>query len=93
MNSCSQPSEAYTGFSERVGGLGCRGYGYFILGHFVLGQIMWCTDKTPADKMPVDKTPVNIAGEDKILAILLDKKDKMPILSKYLICCTDGQVN
>ena len=45
-------SEAGTGFSERGGGgLGCQGYGYFILKHFVIGQIMWCTDKNLADKI------------------------------------------
>ena len=26
-------------------GVGCRGYGYFILGHSVAEPITWCTDK------------------------------------------------
>ena len=70
----------------------CR-YGYFILGHFIVGQIMRCKDKTPVDKMLVDKTPIKIAGEDKTLAILWDRKDKMPILSKHSLYRTDSQVN
>ena len=45
------------------------------------------------DKMPLEKTPVKIAGEDKTLAILWDRKDKIPILSKHLLYHTDGQVN
>ena len=74
--SSQSKAEANTGFSERGAG---RGYGYFILGHFVVGQIMRCTDKTQADKVLVDKTPVKIDGEDKTLAILWDRKDKMTI--------------
>ena len=77
--------------------MGCRRYGYFILGHFVVGHIMWCTDKMSADKTLGDKTPVKIArgggGGDKMMAILWDREDKMPILSKHLIYDTDGQVN
>ena len=80
--------------------MGCRGYGYFILGHFVAGHIMRCTDKMLADKMSVDKIlvakmPVKIArgGRDKMLAILWDRKGKMPILSKHFIYDTDDQVN
>ena len=45
-------SEADTGFRER-GGVGCRGYGYFILGHFVAGHITRCMDNILGDKTPV----------------------------------------
>ena len=48
---------------------------------------------TPADNMWVDQTPVKITGEDKTLAILWDRKDEMPIMSKHLLYRTDGQVN
>ena len=47
----------------------------------------------PVAKMPGDKMPVKIPGEDKMLAILWDREDKMSILSKHLIYHTDGQVN
>ena len=83
-------TEADTGVSKS-GGVGCHGYGYFTLKLFVAGQR--CMDKTLADKMRVDKTPVKIAGEDKMQAILWDRKDKMPILSKHLLYLTDGQVS
>ena len=80
-------SEADTGFPER-GGVGCRGYGYFILGHFVVGHIVRCTDKILGDKMPVE-----IARGNKMPAILWDREGKMPILSKHIIFDTDDQVN
>ena len=44
-------------------------------------------------QMPVDKILVQIARKDKMLAILWDREDKMPILSKHLIYCNDGRVN
>ena len=53
-------SEADTGFPER-GGVGCRGYGYFILGLSVVGHITRCTDKMSVDKILGDQTPVKIA--------------------------------
>ena len=46
-------AEADTGFPERRG-VGCRGYGYFILGHFVVGHIARCTNKILGDKTPVE---------------------------------------
>ena len=58
-------------------GVGCHRYGYFILGYFVAGH-MKCMDETQLDKMPV-----KIAREVKMLAILWDREDKMPILSKH----------
>ena len=54
---------------------------------------MWCMNEIPVDKMLVDKRPVKIAREEKILAIFGVRAGKMLILSKYLIYCTDGQVN
>ena len=84
-------TEADTGFSER-GAVGCRGYGYFILGHFVAGHIMRCMDEMWVDKILRDKTPVKLAREDKKLAILWNSEGKMPIVSKYFICHTHGQV-
>ena len=82
-------AEADTGFPERGGGgVGCRGYGYFILGHFVVGHIVRCTDKILGDKMPVE-----IARGNKMPAILWDREGKMPILSKHIIFDTDDQVN
>ena len=45
-------SEADTGFRER-GGVGCRGYGYFMLGHFVAGHITRCMDNILGDNTPV----------------------------------------
>ena len=68
--------------------VGCRVYGYFIHGQFVSEHIMPCTDK-----MPVEKTPDKIVRKDKMLAILWDMEKNMPILSKNLVCRTDGQVN
>ena len=56
----NEQSEADTGFPER-GGVGCSGYGYFILGLSVVGQIMQCTDKMSVDKILGDQTPVKIA--------------------------------
>ena len=53
-------TEADTGFPER-GGVGCRGYGYFILGLSVVGHITRCTDKMSVDKILGDQTPVKIA--------------------------------
>ena len=41
-------SDADTGFRER-GGVGCRGYRYFILGHFVAGHITRCMDNILLD--------------------------------------------
>ena len=73
--------------------MGCRRYGYFILGHFVMRHITQSTDKMSADKILGDKMPVKIARGDKMLAILLDRERKMPILSKHFIYDTDGQVN
>ena len=52
--------EADTGFPEK-GGVGCRGYGYFILGLSVVGYITRCTDKMSVDKILGDQTPVKIA--------------------------------
>ena len=52
--------EADTGFPER-GGVGCRGYGYFILGLSVVGHITRCTDKMSVDKILGDQMPVKIA--------------------------------
>ena len=72
------------------GGMGRRGYGYFILGHFVGGHVMRCTDIKLVDKIMLDKKPVKNAWEDKILAILRDRDDKMLILSKHFIYHTDG---
>ena len=43
------------------GGVGCCGYGYFILGHFVVGHITQCMDKMSADKLLEDKIPGKIA--------------------------------
>ena len=43
------------------GGVGCRGYGYFILGLSVVGHIMRCTDKMSVDKILGDQTPVKTA--------------------------------
>ena len=60
--------------------MGCCGHEYFMLGHFVMGHIMRCTEE-----MPVDKMPVKIAREDKMLAILQDRDNNKPILSKHLI--------
>ena len=87
-------AEADTGFPER-GGVGCSGYGYFILGQFVAGHITQCTDKMSADKTLGDKTPVKMpgVGDDKMMAILCDREGKMPILSKHFIYGTAGQVN
>ena len=95
VNVYDEPRGRYSIFQNGGGGGGgcCHGYGNFILGHFVKGQIMQCMDKTPADKMLVDKTPIKISGEDKTLAILWDRKDKMPILSKHLLYRTVGPVN
>ena len=85
--------EADTGFPER-GGVGCRGYGYFILGLSVVGHITRCTDKMSVDKILGDQTPVKIArGGDKMLSILWDREGKMPILTKHFIFDTDGQAN
>ena len=42
------------------GGVGCRGYGYFILGLSVVGHITRCTDKMSMDKILGDQTPVKI---------------------------------
>ena len=81
-------SKADTGFSNSR-----DGYGYFILGHFVVGHIIGCADKTSVDKMLVDKMLVKIAREDKMLAILWNREEKMVILSKHLIYHTNGQVN
>ena len=53
-------AEADTGFPER-GGVGCRGYGYFILRLSVVGHITRCTDKMSVDKILGDQTPVKIA--------------------------------
>ena len=53
-------TEADTGFPER-GGVGCRGYGYFILGLSVVGHITRCMDKMSVDKILGDQTPVKIA--------------------------------
>ena len=80
---------------SRKGGMGCRGYGYFILGHSVTGHITWCMDKMSVDKILGDKTPVKIARGDKMLYILWDREGKIPILSKHFIHVydTDGQVN
>ena len=87
-------SEADTGFPER-GGVGCRGYGYFILGLSVVGHITRCTDKMSVDKILGDQTPVKIArgGGDKMLSILWDREGKMPILTNHFIFDTDGQAN
>ena len=86
-------TEADTGFSER-GGVGCRGYGYFILGLSVVGHITRCTDKMTVDKILGDQTPVKIArGGDKMLSILWDREGKMPILTKHFTFDTDGQAN
>ena len=90
-------TEADTGFPER-GGVGCRGYGYFILGLSVVGHITRCTDKMSVDKILGDQTPVKIArggggGGDKMLSILWDREGKMPILTKHFILDTDGQAN
>ena len=53
-------AEADTGFPERRG-VGCRGYGYFILGLSVVGHITRCMDKMSVDKILGDQTPVKIA--------------------------------
>ena len=87
VQSVSGKSEADTGFRER-GGVGCHGYGYFILGHFVAGHITRCMDNILGDK-----TSVKIARGDKMLAILWNREAKMPILSKHFIYDTDDQVN
>ena len=73
----------------REGGHGLSRYGCFILGHFIVGYIMWCVDKIPSDKMPADKTPVKMAREDNMLVFLGDREDKMPVLSKHLVFCTE----
>ena len=39
------------------------------------------------------QTKCQIAREDKMLAILWDREDKMLIVTKHLIYHTDGQVN
>ena len=44
------------------------------------------------DKIQVAKMPVKIEKEDKMLAILWDRADKMPILSKHFTYHTNGQV-
>ena len=80
-------TEADTGFRER-GGVGCRGYGYFILGNFVAGHMTRCLDN-----MLGDKTPVKIARGDKMPAILWNREAKMPILSKHFTYDSDDQVN
>ena len=98
FNAISFNAEADTGFPER-GGVGCRGYGYFILGLPVVGHITRCTDKMSVDKILGDQTPVKIArgggggGGDKMLSILWDREGKMPILTKHFIFDTDGQAN
>ena len=56
------------------GGVGCHGYGYFILGHFIMGHIMWYTDKTLVDKML----------EDKMLAIFWGQGEQSADLIKTL---------
>ena len=46
---------------SRKGGVGCRGYGYFILALSVVGHITRCTDKMSVDKILGDQTPIKIA--------------------------------
>ena len=53
-------SEADTRFPERRG-VGCYGYGYFILGYFVEGHVTWCMDKMSADK--IQNVSPNCKGE------------------------------
>ena len=54
------------------GGVGCRGYGYFILGLSVVGHITRCTDKMSVDK----SARGGGGGGDKMLSILWEGRAK-----------------
>ena len=52
-------------FPKVGGGMGRRGYGYFILGHFIVGHIIQCMNKMLTDKMLMAKHQSNMQGRTK----------------------------
>ena len=94
LSTTTTTPEADTGYPER-GGVGCRGYGYFILALSVVGHITRCTDKMSVDKILGDQTPVKIArrGRGQNAVHFMGQGGQNAYLKKHFIFDTDGQAN